>query len=137
MSKLNFFSSFFLIFVFNLSFDLFSQNEQEIYYLENIDDQIRFTKLLKQFRCPKCTSSSLAGSNAPIAKDLKSEIHRLVREGKTEEEISKFLETRYGEYVLFKTPFKRSTFILWLGPFILFLLVISLIIAWKLRTNPK
>ncbi len=39
-----------------------------------------------------------------------------VKAGKTDDEIFNFMVERYGDYVLFKPPFKAKTYLLWLGP---------------------
>ena len=60
-----------------------SESTKEIYSFSNDEYQERFYTLVDTYRCPKCQSSNLAGSNAPIAQDLKREIHRLIEDGKT------------------------------------------------------
>lgn len=95
------------------------EDEKVLYPFENYDREVRFNRLLEDYRCPKCQSSSLSGSNAPIAKDLKLEIYRLVKAGKEDSEITEFLTQRYGDFILYKPPFQPSTYLLWLGPFVL------------------
>ena len=56
--------------------------QKELYPFDTVEEEIRFNKLLDDYRCPKCQSSNLSGSNSPIARDLKIEIYRLVKEGK-------------------------------------------------------
>jgi len=93
--------------------------QKQLYPFDTIEEEIRFNKLLDDYRCPKCQSSNLSGSNSPIARDLKIEIYRLVQEGKKDSEITEFLTQRYGDFILYKPPFQPSTYLLWLGPFIL------------------
>ena len=93
--------------------------QKQLYPFDTIEEEIRFNKLLDDYRCPKCQSSNLSGSNAPIARDLKIEIYRLVQEGKKDSEITAFLTQRYGDFILYKPPFQPSTYLLWLGPFVL------------------
>jgi cytochrome c-type biogenesis protein CcmH len=71
----------------------------------------------------------LAGSNAPIAKDLKLEIYKLIKKNKSDQEITNFLTQRYGDFILYKPPFNSLTYILWVGPFIL-LCFILLFVGW-------
>ena len=64
-------------FLYSLSLILFvSVNlfSEPIYNFQNAEDEIRFNTLVKEIRCPKCTSGSLASSNAPISQDLKLKI---------------------------------------------------------------
>ena len=50
-----------------------------------------FYSLLNELRCPKCQSSTLAGSNSPISNDLKREVYELVLEGNSSEQIKSHL----------------------------------------------
>ncbi len=78
--------------------------------------EVRYNHLLSELRCLVCQNQSLADSNAPLALDLKREVYDQIKMGKTDEEIKTFLVARYGEYILFKPQFTKTTFILWLGP---------------------
>ena len=99
-----------ILFIFSLS--LQSEAKKEVYGFANDADQDRFYNLVDTYRCPKCQSSNLAGSNAPIAKDLKREIHRLIEEGKTDEQIEVFLSSRYGDFILYKTDIRKNTLLI-------------------------
>jgi cytochrome c-type biogenesis protein CcmH len=117
-----------------LSFFLFSNEmidgaTQEIYPFDDQQKEMRFNSLIQDYRCPKCQSSNLAGSNAPIAKDLKLEIYKLIKKNKSDQEITNFLTQRYGDFILYKPPFNSLTYILWVGPFIL-LCFILLFVGW-------
>ena len=57
------------------------------YGLTTYEDEERFNNLTKEIRCPKCTSGSLASSNAPVSEDLKFKIAELINEKKSDEEI--------------------------------------------------
>ena len=122
-----------ILFIFSLS--LQSEATKEIYSFANDADQERFYNLVDTYRCPKCQSSNLAGSNAPIAKDLKREIHRLIEEGKTDKQIEAFLSSRYGDFILYKPAIRKNTLILWIGPFALFLLIIFLVVRWNITSK--
>lgn len=100
-----------------LSFDT---EEQAALYLE----------LTKSHRCLKCQNQNLADSGAGIAQDLKREIYERVVRGETGPEISSYLVTRYGDFVRYKPLFKPTTYILWLGPFLL--LVVAVVCAMRM-----
>ena len=93
------------------------------------DDQqaARYNSLIQEFRCPKCLNTNLAGSDAPIAKDLRRAVHRLINEGKTDQEIREFMLSRYGDFVLYKPRLTPATLMLWFSPLVL-LLVLALVI---------
>ncbi len=79
----------------------------------------RYQGLVEEIRCPKCQNTNLSGSDAPIAKDLRATIYRLlVEEGMSDAEIRSFLVARYGDFVLYKPPFRSDTLLLWFAPLI-------------------
>ena len=114
-----------------------SNTPKELYSLNGIEDQERFSNLLETFRCPKCQSSSLAGSNAPIAQDLKTEIHRLIKEGKSDKQIETFLRSRYGDFIIYKPAFRQNTLVLWLGPFLLLFVILFGVVLWNTSSKRK
>jgi cytochrome c-type biogenesis protein CcmH len=120
-----------------LSFTAESESSKEVYSFVIDENQERFYTLLETYRCPKCQSSNLSGSNAPIAKDLKREIHRLIEEGKTDEQIEAFLRSRYGDFILYKPALRKNTLILWLGPFIILSLIVFLVVSWNMSSKRK
>lgn len=76
----------------------------------------RLAKLGEELRCLVCQNESLAGSHAELAEDLRREIRLLMKEGKNDQEVIEYLTTRYGDFVLYRPPFKPLTYLLWLGP---------------------
>ncbi|MBL6818363.1 MAG: cytochrome c-type biogenesis protein CcmH [SAR86 cluster bacterium] len=117
---------FFLITIF------FSNNilSESLYKFDSVDDEKRFYALIKEIKCPKCTSGSIASSNAPISEDIKLKIIELIKEGKSNEEIKIFLSQRFGSDVLYNPGLNKNTYFLWFSP-ILFLIV--LLIGFFLR----
>jgi cytochrome c-type biogenesis protein CcmH len=49
---------------------------------------------------------------------MRQEIRELMKAGKTDQEVLSFLTSRYGDFVLFRPPFKPVTYLLWIGPFV-------------------
>ena len=80
----------------------------------------RMVKLAEELRCLVCQNESLAGSHAELAEDLRKEIRAQMKAGKNDKEVIEYLTTRYGDFVLYRPPFKPLTYLLWLGP-VLFL----------------
>ncbi|GAW97948.1 MULTISPECIES: cytochrome c-type biogenesis protein [Colwellia] len=91
--------------------------------------KIRFQALTKELRCPKCQNQNLAGSNSPIAADLRKELYELLQQGKADSEIVNFMVERYGEFVLYRPRVSALTYILWFGPALLILLGIIVVIV--------
>jgi cytochrome c-type biogenesis protein CcmH len=93
--------------------------------LPNADDPIieqRLVNLAEDLRCLVCQNESLAGSHAELAEDLRREIREQMKAGKSDREVIEYLTNRYGDFVLYRPPFKPVTYVLWLGP-LLFLAI--------------
>ena len=101
------------------------------------DDELRLrhNALIDELRCPQCLNTNLAGSDSMIAKDLRREVHRLLLEGKTDEEILDFMHQRYGDFILYKPRLQRGTLVLWFGP--LFLLLVASVVLVRLVMSRK
>ncbi|MEP6942936.1 MAG: cytochrome c-type biogenesis protein [Betaproteobacteria bacterium] len=79
----------------------------------------RMRELESELRCLVCQNQTLADSNADLADDLRREVRTLARSGKSDDEIKAYLVQRYGDFVLYRPPVRRSTLLLWGGPFAL------------------
>ena len=113
-----------------VSVNLFSE---PIYNFQNAEDEIRFNTLVKEIRCPKCTSGALASSNAPISQDLKLKIVEMINENKSDEEIKDYVSTRFGVDSLYEPALTEDTYFLWFAPFIL--LLITLLVFFLRKTE--
>ncbi len=78
-------------------------------------------ELSKDLRCLVCQNQTLAESNASLAVDLRNQIKEQIAAGKSDRQVIDFLVERYGDFVLYRPPFKALTFILWVGPFVFLL----------------
>src|ERR1700720_501585 len=87
----------------------------------NEDPQIeqRMRALTEQLRCLVCQNETLADSRADLAEDLRRQIREQIKAGKSDKEIIVFLTDRYGDFVIYNPPVKRTTYLLWFGPFVL------------------
>jgi cytochrome c-type biogenesis protein CcmH len=85
------------------------------------DNETRIRQLEEKLRCLVCQNQTLADSNAELAGDLRKHVRAQVAAGRSDEEIVSFLVQRYGDFVLYEPPFKATTLLLWLGPFVLLL----------------
>jgi cytochrome c-type biogenesis protein CcmH len=79
----------------------------------------RVMALTSELRCLVCQNQSLADSHADLAIDLKNQVRAMMKEGCSDAEIRTFMTERYGDFVLYRPPVKATTWLLWLGPFIL------------------
>lgn len=97
--------------------------------------RVRYEALVAELRCPKCLNTNLAGSDAPIAEDLRRTVYRLItRDGLSDDEIRAYLQDRYGDFVLYDPPFRPDTWVLWLAP-ALFALA-GAVVLWRMLRRP-
>ena len=92
------------------------------------EELVRYHDLLEELRCLVCQNQNLAESNASLANDLKRQVEDMIRAGQTDEQIKTYLQARYGDFVLYRPPFKPTTWVLWISPFVV--LIVVLLIAW-------
>jgi len=102
--------------------------------VENNENRIRH--LEEKLRCLVCQNQSLADSNAELAGDLRKQVRDQVAAGRSDDEIVSYLVQRYGDFVLYEPPFKATTALLWVGPFLLFAAAVGfLLFAVRRRRN--
>ena len=122
--------SFFIMLIF-LSGNLFADNK-----IQNNEDRV--TDISLQIRCMVCQSQTIDDSDAPLAKDLKQLIRKMVYEGKSNDEIFDFLRSKYGDYILMKPRFNLSNILLWFGPFFIFILgIFAVLKVFKINFRPN
>lgn len=119
----------------------------EVKQFKNQQQEQRYKNLINELRCLVCQNQNLAGSDAGLAQDLRKQVYKMINAGQSDEEILDFMVTRYGDFILYRPPFKATTFFLWIGPFIilaigLFVLVRFIIqrkkvVITKLTDNDK
>lgn len=125
-------SNFFLASSF-LIFSIYSFGEI-VYQFEDIAQEKRFYSLISEIRCPKCTSGSIASSDAPVSRDLKNKVYDLIIDGSSDDEIKKYVSDRFGNFSDYRPALEGANYILWFGPFI-FLSLILIIFFSKRRVE--
>ena len=95
----------------------------------------RVAALAEELRCLVCQNQTLADSNAPLAVDLRNQMREQLAKGASEREVREFMVARYGDFVLYRPPFKASTAALWLGPFAL--LLVGLVVLMRRLRNRR
>lgn len=88
---------------------------------EDPAQQARYERLTNELRCLVCQNQTIADSNAELAQDLRRQTRNMIRDGKTDAEITQFMTERYGDFVLYRPPMKPTTWLLWGAPVILLL----------------
>jgi cytochrome c-type biogenesis protein CcmH len=99
--------------------------------------EARLKSLGSELRCLVCQNQTLADSHADLAKDLRQEIREMMQQGKSDPEIVDYLVHRYGDFVLYRPPFKATTALLWAGPALLVVVgATALVTALRRRRGP-
>jgi cytochrome c-type biogenesis protein CcmH len=97
----------------------------------------RLISISEEMRCLVCQNESLSGSRSELAQDLRREIRDLIKQGKTDAEIRTFMVDRYGDFILFRPPVKPTTWLLWIGPFVLMFSGIVALLMYLRRRNTQ
>ena len=92
--------------------------------------EARVLAISEDLRCLVCQNETIAASRADLAVDLRNQVREQLRAGKSEREILDYMVARYGDFVLYKPPVKPTTYLLWIGPFVLLVLMA----VWMWRT---
>ncbi|MBT8147688.1 MAG: cytochrome c-type biogenesis protein CcmH [Gammaproteobacteria bacterium] len=106
----------------------------DTFEFETDEQQQRFRRLSNELRCPMCQNTNLTGSTGGVAEDLRREIHRMIVDGMTDQEIEQFMFERYGDFIFYRPRFRAETVLLWFGPLI-FLVVGGIVISRIIRNS--
>jgi len=106
--------------------------DEIVYEFEDSLQEKRFYSLISEIRCPKCTSGSIASSDAPVSRDLKNKVYELVLAGSSDEEIKTYVSERFGNFSDYRPALEGANYFLWFGPFI-FLSLMLVIFSLKRR----
>ncbi len=117
-----------LMMVFLLSFPAVAVIETNEF--NSPEQEALYHRLIDEIRCLVCQNQNLAESDAELAVDLREKVYEMVTvDGASRADVLDFMVTRYGDFVLYKPPFKLSTALLWLGPGLLLLL--GFFLLWR------
>jgi len=78
--------------------------------------EARVMKISSELRCLVCQNQTIADSHADLAVDLRRQVREMLQQGQTEQQITDYMTARYGDFVLYRPPFKPLTALLWIGP---------------------
>ena len=105
------FKIFFFIFCFLYIFNITSHVQAN----QDVD------KISKNLRCLICQGQSVYDSQSDFALTIKMLIKNKLQEGESEDEISDYLKTLYGEWIVYDPEFNKKNLLLWVFPLILFI----------------
>ena len=104
--------------------------------LEDPELERRARALSKELRCLVCQNQSIDDSDADLARDLRQLVRERLLAGDSDEEIIDFVTQRYGDFVLLRPPVKPSTWMLWYGPPVLFVIAgVAMVLYMRRRRN--
>ena len=104
-------NKFLIIFFLIFSFKLYANDS------DGLD-----TKIFKNLRCIVCQGQSIAESNSDFAQTIKLVVRDKISQGKNEKEIYEFLVEKYGEWIVYRPLFNYHNFLLWVLPYVLFII---------------
>ena len=121
-----------LVTLFNPATSFLAASQIDTFEFGDEIEQRRYRALIEEVRCPKCLNTNLAGSDAPIAQDLRKTVYRLVViEAMSDQQVRDYLQTRYGDFVLYDPPFNARTWYIWLVPMALALLALLVLLRMQ------
>jgi len=92
--------------------------------------------LSNELRCLVCQNQTIADSSAPLAEDLRNQVREKMLQGASDSEIIDYMVARYGDFVLYRPPFKLTTVLLWFGPLLLLAAGLLVLLRRLLRRQP-
>lgn len=111
----------------------------EVHQFKTPEQEARYKHLTNTLRCLVCQNENLADSNAELAKQLRAQIFKMLNDGANDKQIVDYMVSRYGNFVLYSPPLIPTTYLLWIGPFVLLIfgVVIMQIVIRRNRTQKQ
>ncbi len=110
----------------------------ETYEFTDETNRERYHQFVDELRCPKCQNQNLAGSDSPIAQDLRRELHRLLEDGRSDREVVDYMVQRYGDFILYRPRFNAETAVLWFAPGVFLLTgAVTIILIFRRQKNKQ
>ncbi len=101
----------------------------EVMPFSNPAQEQLYQQLTQELRCLVCQNETLAASNAALARDLRQQIYKMIKQGQSHDQIEAYMTQRYGDFVLYRPPLKLRTVLLWFGPVLL--LIVGVIVFFR------
>jgi cytochrome c-type biogenesis protein CcmH len=100
--------------------------------------EARVMALSAELRCLVCQNQTIADSHADLAVDLRNQIRDMLSKGQSTDQVRDYMTQRYGDFVLYKPPFKATTALLWVGPPLLMLVaLVALFLTLRARQRAR
>jgi cytochrome c-type biogenesis protein CcmH len=95
--------------------------------------EARARQISEGLRCVVCQNQSIDDSDAPLAKDLRLVVREQLQLGKSDADVTAYIVSRYGNFVLLKPPVEPATWALWAGPFAVLFIGGAGVALWSRR----
>jgi len=89
----------------------------------------RMLAITAELRCLVCQNQTIADSHADLAVDLRQQVREMLQKGQTDQQILDYMTARYGDFVLYRPPFKSTTVLLWAGPGVMMIGGLTLLVV--------
>ena len=86
-------------------------------------------------RCLVCQNESIDESHAALARDIRLLVRQRLEAGDTNQQVTDYLVSRYGQFILLRPPVELSTLLLWGTPVVVLALG-GLAITFAARRRP-
>ncbi len=100
-----------------------------------IDDRV--FQIAEKLKCLVCAGETVAYSQSDLARDMRLKIKELLLEGKSEKEILDYFVGIYGEEVLAEPPKKGFFSLIWIMPWVVFVLSIVGVIYYVMTREKE
>lgn len=99
----------------------------------------RARSLAESIQCPTCDGQSVADSNAPVARNIRTEVARRIEAGDSDDEIRDYIGGLFGDERLLTPPRTGVGGLVWFLPVALFVLAIGGLVAafrrWRIPSE--
>jgi cytochrome c-type biogenesis protein CcmH len=97
--------------------------------------EARMLTITTELRCLVCQNQTIADSHADLAVDLRQQVREMLQKGMTDKQIADYMTERYGDFVLYRPPFKSTTMLLWVGPGVMLVLGLLMLVLMLRRRS--
>ncbi|HYN39775.1 MAG TPA: cytochrome c-type biogenesis protein [Rhodospirillales bacterium] len=98
--------------------------------------EARAREIGRELRCLVCQNQSIDDSDADLARDLRVLVRQRLTAGDSDPQVTEYVVSRYGDFVLLRPPVKPQTWALWFGPAVIGGLgVLALILYFRRRAR--
>ncbi|WP_455477336.1 cytochrome c-type biogenesis protein [Bartonella sp. B41] len=105
--------------------------------LQDIVLESRVQDIASYLRCLVCQNQSISDSDSAFAYDLRLLIREKLKIGYSNQQVIDFFVEKYGEFILLKPQFNKTTWFLWLSPLIIMSIGIGIIFLQIRRYGDK